>query len=358
MKISQTADAVEDVLDVRLREVLREIVIQHVATGEPVSSRSLAKGGHFDLSSATLRNAMADLEDLGFLRHPHTSAGRVPTESGYRFFIDHLMRSHRLSQRERDAIEESVGSASGVEEMLHQASRLLARMSNQVGLVFMPTLIQLTMKSIDLIPVAERRLMCVIVGSNGIVVNRIIETSLRITREELERFSNRLTNEYAGWTLLSIREHLGRLLEEERSRHDESLRRMSILALEAIGDAMPSDSDLVLEGASSILDKPEFADTESLRKTLHALEEKERLVEFLNQFLDEAGLQILIGSENRFTESHNFGMVAMRYGSSLSPVGLVGIIGPMRMQYGRITPLVEYLGEVLGRKIDKHKGEA
>lgn len=201
-------DVHEDSLEVRLRDVLREVVVQHVSTGEPVSSRSLVKGGGFNLSSATLRNAMADLEDLGFLRHPHTSAGRVPTEAGYRYFIDNLMRSTQLSRVEREAIDVSIGAAGDLEEILHQSSRVLARMSNQVGIVFLPSFLQLTMRSIDLIQVAERRLMCVIVGTNGIVINRVIDTSFSSSREELERIGNRLTNEYGGQSLMTIRDRL------------------------------------------------------------------------------------------------------------------------------------------------------
>lgn len=347
----------EDGIDVRLREVLREVVMQHVSTGEPVSSRSLVKGGHFDLSSATLRNAMADLEDMGFLRHPHTSAGRVPTEAGYRYFIDNLMRSTELSRVERDTIDASIGAAGDLEEILHQSSRVLARMSNQVGIVFLPSFLQLTMRSIDLIQVAERRLMCVIVGTNGIVINRVIDTSFSSTRDELERISNRLTNEYGGHSLWSIRERLSTILREDRAKHDESRRRMASIGFEAIGDASPSDHDLVLEGASSILDKPEYADTEAFRRAIYALEEKERLVEIFNQLLDGAGLQLVMGAESQFTERHNFSLVAMRYGNDEGPMGLVGIIGPMRMPYGRIMPLVEYLGEVLGRKVEERKGE-
>lgn len=351
------ADVKGDVLEGRLKEVLREVVIQHVSTGEAVSSRSLVKGGSFDVSSATIRNAMADLEDLGLLRHPHTSSGRVPTEAGYRYFIDNLMRSRSLTLSERAIIDSSVETAGELEEILHQASRVAAQMSNQVGIVFLPSLLQLSMRSIDLIQVAERRLMCVIVGTSGVVINRVIDTTFSSTRDELERISNRLTNEYSGQTLGAIRERLGTILRENRAMYDQSLRRMASLGYEAIGDATPSDHDLVLEGASSILDKPEYADTEAFRNVLHALEEKERLVEVFNLLIDGAGVQLIIGSESDFTETHNFSLVAMRYGSQSGPAGLVGILGPMRMQYGRVMPLVEYLGIVLGRKVEERRGE-
>src|SRR3954468_1961444 len=152
-----------DDLDSRAREVLREIILQYVATGEPISSRSLSKCGRFQLSPASLRNVMADLEDLGYLAQPHTSAGRVPTDRGYRFFIDHLMKSRNLSQRERDTIDDQVSHANEIEDVLHQASSLLSSMSDQVGVVFMPPLLQFAIRSIDFISVGESKILCVIV---------------------------------------------------------------------------------------------------------------------------------------------------------------------------------------------------
>ena len=146
-------------LDPRAREVLREIVMQHIASGEAISSRTLAKCGRFDLSPASLRNVMADLEDLGYLQQPHTSAGRVPTDRGYRFFINNLMKSRALSPREREVIDDEVSHASEMEEVLHQASSLLSRLSDQVGVVFMPTLLQFAIRSMDFILVAESKIM-------------------------------------------------------------------------------------------------------------------------------------------------------------------------------------------------------
>src|SRR3989442_2566429 len=173
-----------DELDSRAREVLREIIMQHVATGEPISSRSLAKSGRFQLSPASLRNVMADLEDLGYLQHPHTSAGRIPTDRGYRFFIDHLMRSRSLSHREREAIDDQVRHANEIDEVLQLTSHLLSKMSDQVGVVFMPTLLQFAIRSMDFVLVAESKIMCIIVGTNGVVVNKVIESRHSFSREE------------------------------------------------------------------------------------------------------------------------------------------------------------------------------
>src|SRR3982751_5312108 len=156
----QRLDISADELDSRAREVLREIVMQYIASGEAISSRSLAKCGRFQLSPASLRNVMADLEDLGYLMQPHTSAGRVPTDRGYRFFIDYLMRSRTLSQREREMIDDQVSHANEIDEVLHLASRVLSKLSDQVGVIFMPTLLQFTIRSMDFVAVADRKLMC------------------------------------------------------------------------------------------------------------------------------------------------------------------------------------------------------
>lgn len=351
----QRHDIHDQELDARAREVLREIIVQHIESGEPIGSRTLAKCGRFDLSPASLRNVMADLEDLGYLAQPHTSAGRIPTDRGYRFFINHLMTSRALSLRERETIDEEVRHASEIDQVLHLAGSLLSKLSDQVGVVFMPTLLQFAIRSMDFILVAEKKIMCVIVGSNGVVVNRVIETRQPFTRDELEKISRYITGEFSGCTLETIRRRLIRMTEQERAQHDEMLQKTISLGIEAVNDVAPFERELYVEGAVSILNKPEFADAASLRKTFLALQEKEKLVEILETCLSEDGLQILIGSESDFTQVHNFSIVARRYGSNAAPLGMVGIIGPMRMEYARMAPLVDYLSRALSLKIEERE---
>ena len=340
-------------LDPRARDVLREIVMQHIASGEPIGSRTLSKCGKFQLSPASLRNVMSDLEELGFLAQPHTSAGRIPTDRGYRFFINHLMTSRVLSTREREAIDEGVSVGSEIDDVLHHASALLSKLSDQVGLVFMPTLLQFAVRSMDFIAVAENKIMTVIVGANGVVVNKVIETRFLFTRDELEKISRYITAEFAGLTLDTIRRRLIRMTEQERAQHDAMLQKTISLGIDAVN--APYEHDLYVEGASSILNKPEYADAALLRKTFLALQEKEKLVELLETCLAEEGLQILIGSESDFTQINNFSIVARRYGSTSAPLGMVGIIGPMRMEYARMAPLVDYLSRALSRKIEEEE---
>jgi heat-inducible transcriptional repressor len=342
-------------LDPRAREVLREIIIQHIDSGEPIGSRTLAKCGKFQLSPASLRNVMADLEDLGYLQQPHTSAGRIPTDRGYRFFINNLMKSRVLSPREREVIDEEVSHASEIDQVLHLAGSLLSKLSDQVGVVFMPTLLQFAIRSMDFILIAERKIQCVIVGANGVVVNKVIDTRFLCTRDELEKISRYITLEFAGCTLDVIRRRLIRMTEQERAQHDQMLQKTISLGIDAVNDVAPLEHELYVEGAASILNKPEFSDAASLRKTFLALQEKEKLVDLLETCITEEGLQILIGAESDFTQVHNFSIVARRYGSTSAPLGMVGIIGPMRMEYARITPLVDYLSRALSRKIEEEQ---
>ncbi|MEO8036964.1 MAG: heat-inducible transcriptional repressor HrcA, partial [Acidobacteriota bacterium] len=285
-----------DDLDGRARDVLREIILQHVSTGEAISSRTLARGGRFQLSPASLRNVMADLEDLGYLAQPHTSAGRVPTDRGYRFFIDHLMRSRNITQRDRETIDDKVASVHEIDEMLQLASGVLSRLSDQVAVVFMPTLLQFVIRSMDFILVADSKILCVIVGANGVVVNKLVESTFTFTRDELEKIGRYITVEFSGLTLDQIRARLVRMTEAEHAVHDQLLQKTITLGMEAVHNVMPAGHELYVEGAASILTKPEFADADAMRKTFLALQEKEKLIEILNSCLTEEGLQILIGS--------------------------------------------------------------
>ncbi len=344
-------------LEPRFRDVLREIVLEYVSSGEPISSRSLAKSGRFGLSPATLRNVMADLEDLGFLHQPHTSAGRIPTDRGYRYFIDHLMRSRRLTQLEREQIDGEVGRADEVDEMMHDASRLLSKLSDQVGMVFMPRLTQLVMRSIDFIPVSDTKVMCVIVGTNGVVVNRILEVPVVRGREELERIGRYLTAEFAGSTLESFLDELRAAVSGERALEDSDWRESIEFSMNAVQGVVPVDQELCVEGTMSVIRKPEFSEGRALSRIAVVLEHKNELVSILNNLLVEGGTQILIGSENSFTRAYNASLVVTSYGPAGRPLGLVGILGPTRMEYARMAPLADYLAKALSRKVEETEQE-
>jgi heat-inducible transcriptional repressor len=263
------------------------------------------------------------------------------------------MTSRALTRREREAIDDEVRHANEIDDVLQHASSLLSKLSDQVGIVFMPTLLQFTVRSMDFVQIAESKIMCILVGMNGVVVNKIIGTRQPFSRDELEKIGRYISVEFSGMTLDAIRRQLVRMTEEDRALHDQMLQKTIALGIEAVNDVAPVEHELYVEGTSSILMKPDFADAAALRRTMLALQEKEKLIEILESCLDEEGLQILIGSETDFTQVHNFSLVARRYGSTQAPLGMVGIIGPMRMEYARIAPLVDYLSRVLSRKIEE-----
>jgi len=238
------------------------------------------------------------------------------------------MTSRVLSIREREAIDEEVRHANEIDHVLHLASSVASKLSDQIGVVFMPTLLQFAVRSMDFISVAERRILCVLVGANGVVVNRVIESRFVFSRDELEKIGRYITVEFGGCTLDVMRRRLIRMTEQERAQHDQMMQKTISLGIEAVNDVAPVEHELFVEGAASILNKPEFSDAASLRKTFLALQEKEKLIEILETCLSEDGLQILIGSESDFTQVHNFSIVARRYGSSSAPLGMVGILGP------------------------------
>lgn len=345
-------------LEPRSREVLRQIVLEYVSSGEPIGSRSLAKRGRFELSPATLRNVMADLEDLGYLSQPHTSAGRVPTDLGYRYFIDNLMRSRRLLQTERNTIDDEVSRVDEIDEMMHLASRLVSRLSDQVGMVFMPKLNQLIMRSVDFIPVSESKVMCVIVGTNGVVMNRIIEVSAVPSRDDLARISRYFSRTFGGLSLEGFVAELREELEGDQAREDGRHRGILNLGLRAVEEIVPIEEELCVEGAMSIINKPEYSDADMLRRFAVVFERKDELARILNELLNSGGLQILVGSESPFTQNYNASLVVTSYGGEGRPVGLVGVMGPTRMEYARMAPLVDYLARALSRKIEESEKES
>jgi heat-inducible transcriptional repressor len=259
-----------------------------------------------------------------------------------------------LSSRQREAIDDQVRNANEIDDVLQSTSRLLSDLSEQVGVVFMPTLLQFAIRSMDFVLVAENKIMCIIVGTNGVVVNKVVESHDSFTRDELEKIGRYITLEFSGLTLDVIRRRLIRMTEEERAQHDQMLQKTISLGIVAVNDVAPVEHELYVEGATSMLMKPEYADAISMRKTMLALQEREKLIALLNSCLTEDALQIIIGSETDFTQVHNFSIVARRYGSH-APLGMVGIIGPMRMEYARMAPLVDYLSRALSRKIEEEE---
>lgn len=345
-------------LDERSREVLGAVVRTHIESAAPVSSRQLTRLGTFSLSSASLRNLMADLEDLGFLTHPHVSSGRVPTDLGYRTFVSELMaaRAPRPEDRAR-IVSELPPETLGMDRFLRGVSRLLSELTGEVGVVAVPPPVRSVLRSVHFTRVAERKIVVVQVSEAGLVESRLIETREDFPQIELDAASRRLTVDYGGRTLAEIRRILLDTLREEKVRVDAALQRTLELGQKAFGESRPQGDAVIVEGTEALLSKPEFQrDLDALRKLLRSVEERARLVHLLTDCLSAPGTSVVIGSENDFTGETQSAVVAATYRCGDHALGVLGIIGPRRMEYEQVVPIVEELGRFVTSRLTEERG--
>jgi len=342
-KITETGKG----LDARDCEILKETIRDFIVSGEPVSSRSVAKSRGGSLSPATIRNVMADLEDLGYLSQPHTSAGRVPTRAGYHFYIDSLMRSRGVPARARRQIEETLREVlPDATHLMVSASHLLSELTQQIGIVITPTMGETVLKAVSFVNLSGSKVLCIVVSAGGFVDNKVIETSSPVAREELVRVSNYLTDKFAGLTLRQIRDQLLRLMAEDRAKMDRLLADAIEFARLALLES--EHPDVVVEGTAAVLSRPELNDVDRVRRLLGTFENKAGLVRMLSQLIDGPGVRVVIGNDSDLTSDLDFSLVATTYGVG-DQTGAVGIFGPSRMQYQRVIPLVDYFGERLSQ---------
>jgi heat-inducible transcriptional repressor len=339
-------------LDERPREILRLIVRSYVTTGEPVGSRTLSKVIDWRLSPATIRNIMADLEEEGFLVQPHTSAGRIPSEKGYRHYVDSIGDS-RLSKSDERYISRMLSESDTPEEIMSRASFVLSSISNNVGIVFAPPMAQTLLKHIEFVTLGEGKILVIFVSNSGLVQRRLIRMADGFTQDELDQAGRYLVDKFAGKNLMQIRNELLRMMQEERTLYDRMLS-----LLRAWRDSLTAVTEpeaVYVEGAANILNKPEFADVERMRHLFRMFEEKSRLVKILNECIANhgaEGVNIAIGSELGKPEMRDFTLITTSYASSDHNTGFLGIIGPTRMEYERGICIVTYLGRVIGELIN------
>lgn len=333
-------------LDERRREVLRTLIRLHIETGEPVGSESLSRSLNRTLSPATLRNVMADLEAMGYLDHPHTSAGRVPTDEGYRFYVDALMGLQALGPGEQRQIDEELRSKdASAERTMERASQLLSRLSRHVGFVLIPEISRASFRHIDLVRLAHPRILVVMVSASGLVTHKVIEHEEKLTPEDLQACTNYLNANFAGLTLAEIRSRLLQLMTEEKALYDSLLQKVVALGERAF--ELPSGGNVYIDGTSNILAQPEFDDLERLRSLVKTFEEKGRLVRILNACLSGDGIRVLIGHENPDPDLKDLSLVTARC-TIEGDEGLgLGVVGSTRMEYAHVVALVDHVARAV-----------
>jgi heat-inducible transcriptional repressor len=340
----------EKELSPREKKVLQAIIMDYIQTAEPVGSRTVSKKSKMELSPATIRNVMVDLEELGLLVQPHASAGRIPTDQAFRFYVDSILEICNLSAMDqtritRDLEEERLD----VNEVLKRASHLLSLLSRQMGLVLAPRFSNNVFKHIEFIRLKDKKILVILVSNLGEVQNKIIEADEWLTQDELNKFSRYLTEIMGG---LSLHEAKKRILEEmqrEKVLFDKLMYRalkLSQKALEGEGEG-----NLFIEGKEFIFQSPEFADIEKMRHLLLAFEEKTKIIKLLDKALTAQGIQIFIGSENEVNEMQGLSVIAAPYSTDNFILGTLGVIGPTRMDYSAIIPIVDYTARLVGKII-------
>ncbi len=352
--------------DSRGQIILSAIIKEHFVTGEPVGSKVLAErfAKASGLSSASIRNAMGELEEMGLLEQPHTSAGRVPTDKGYRFYVDNLLGVLSISNDDLFRIGEEYGLntsdfAETPDRLMERTSQLLSALSNNVGIVVSPSLASDRLQHIEFVNLSEGRILVVLVSAPNIVHNKIIRLKAAFTREELERTANYLNAEFAGKSLSEIRSDILALMHEEKALFDKLLETAVILCSESIEGDGELQGEVFVDGTSNILTKSDFADLERLREILRTIGEKSRLLQVLNECIGrESGtskdVQVFIGSENRTPSFQNCTLISAPYriGNS-SATGTLSVLGPTRIEYDRMISIVSYVARVLERVMAK-----
>ena len=336
----------------RPREVFRHLVEAFLTTGEPVGSRTLSQRLPISLSPASIRNVMADLEALGLLYAPHTSAGRVPTERGLRLFVDGLLEIGQLSPDERVAIEARIsGTGRGIEDVLTQATTMLSGLSRCAGLVV--TAKQDTiLKHVEFVAVAPGKALVVMVGEDGQVENRLIDTPIGLPASALAEASNYLSARLLGRTLEDARAEILSELETERAELDVLTAKIVAEGLATLASPDgPDEKVLIVRGTSHLLDSVEAqTDLERVRTLFDDIERKADLIRLMELAAEGHGVRIFIGSENRLFSLSGSSIIAAPYANAQGKVvGVIGVLGPTRLNYGRIIPMVDHTAKVIGR---------
>ncbi|HLK40224.1 MAG TPA: heat-inducible transcriptional repressor HrcA [Polyangiaceae bacterium] len=325
-------------LTARARQVLYHCVTEYVANGEPVGSRTLSKKSGLELSPASIRNVLADLEEMGYLRQPHTSAGRVPTDRAFRLFIDALMHVRSLTNEEEHLIHETFASLEPGQNVMRETGRLLSELTGTVAVVVAPRPETLVLKQLRFLRTGNEEVLAVLVLKNGNVQNRFL--SAAVSESDLQRIHNLLDDVVEGRTLGDLRELFDRRLQTERVRHDELRRRAFALGGAAVEEAVGTTTDLVIEGQDRLFEKPEFEGAEDVRRLLSALDAREKLVQLLDLAMQAKGGHVSVGEEVGDLGGGQLAIVGAAYTARGQAAGTVGVIGPTRMDYPRVLPLV------------------
>ena len=340
-------------LNDRALTLLKVLVERYISDGQPVGSRALSKDTDLNLSPATIRNVMADLEELGLVQSPHTSAGRIPTVSGYRLFVDSLLTIKPLDQTEIKRLQNNLIVAEDTNQIIETASKLLSDLTRMVGVVTLPKRDIVNLRHIEFLPLSNTRVLVIFVTNEQEVHNKIIHTSRQFSAAELVQASNYLNQIYSGHSLSSVRAAVLQDLERARAQVDRAMRdAIEIARLTFQDTAAPNQEDFVLSGETNLMGFSELSDIERLRQLFEAFNQKREVLHLLDQCLKAEGVQIFIGEESGSQAFDHCSLVTSAYSVNNEVVGVLGVIGPTRMAYEKVISFVDVTAKLLSAALN------
>ncbi|MGP8035200.1 MAG: heat-inducible transcriptional repressor HrcA [Steroidobacteraceae bacterium] len=341
----------------RAQQLLRTLVETYIRDGQPVGSRSLSRESGLQLSSATIRNVMADLEELGFVASPHTSAGRIPTDKGYRFFVDTLLQLRPLDELATAAMRRQVEASRDTStDLISAVSQLLSSATQLAGVVTVPRGRHHSITQIEFVALSENRVLVVLVYNDREVQNRIIQLERRYSPDELKRASNFLNEQFRGRTLREVRQEILRQLSEAHAHLNEiMLEAISVAQQVFEGGGEEGRLEYVIKGETNLMGAAELTSVEKLRRLFEAFNEKRDFLHLLDHSLKAEGVQIFIGHESGYQILDDCSVVTAPYAAGDSVVGVLGVIGPTRMAYERVIPIVDMTAKLLSAALNSRR---
>ena len=339
-------------LNERAQQMLRVLIDRYARDGQPVGSRTLAREAGLKLSPATIRNVMADLEELGFVRSPHTSAGRVPTVQGYRFFVDTLLTIQQLDRRAVERMRLELNVTAEPKSLIESASGLLSGITRMAGVVTLPKHSHTLFKRVEFMPLTDNRVLAVLVTGDDEVQNRILTTKKKCSPAQLQQASNYLNELFTGKELAEVRAMLLKEMHETRS----TMNSMMATAMQMADQVLEKNrnEDFIMAGQTNLMEFQELCDIEKLRKLFDAFNQKRDMLHLLDQCIHGEGIQIFIGDESGYRMLDECSMVTAPYSVNGQVLGVLGVIGPTRMAYDRVIPIVDTTARLLGAALN-HK---
>ena len=341
-----STDSALDNLNERSQQLFKVLVEQYISDGQPVASKALSNDEKINLSPATVRHVMADLEDLGLIISPHTSAGRVPTPQGYRLFVDNLVTVKPLRGKAVESLRNEMGIDDSQDGLINKASSLLSGMTKMAGVVTIPRREAVILRHIEFLPLTSNRILVILVVNEQEVQNRVIHTERAFSESELTQTANYLNQEFIGKDLSLIRDSVLSGMKQERDDM-QHIMKMAIQMTDNVVEDQNND-DFVIAGQTNLMEYAEMADMEKLRHLFDAFNAKRDVLHVLDQSIHAEGMQVFIGEESGYSAFESCSVITAPYKVSEEVVGVLGVIGPTRMAYDRVIPLVDVTAKLLG----------